>query len=61
MPSEPDPLQIGRLRRALVEADFTYAAVADLLGPEAHAALGRNETTPGRLRTADPSGVAAPA
>jgi methylase of polypeptide subunit release factors len=40
-----------RLREALVGADFTYDAVADLLGPLAHAALGRNETLPGRRRT----------
>ena len=41
-----------RLREALIGADFTYDAVADLLGPTAHAALGRNETLPGRRRTA---------
>lgn len=40
-----------RLREALTAADFTYDAVAELLGPEAHAALGRNETTPGLRRT----------
>ncbi len=40
-----------RLREALVAADFTYDAVAELLGPLAHAALGRNETTPGLRRT----------
>ena len=39
------------LREALVSADFTYDAVAELLGPTAHAALGRNETLPGRRRT----------
>ncbi|QWF22707.1 methyltransferase [Nocardioides sp. LMS-CY] len=41
-----------RLRSALVAADFTYDRVAELLGPAAHDALGRNETTPARRRTA---------
>jgi len=41
-----------RLREALERADFTYDAVAEQLGPTAHAALGRNETLPGRRRTA---------
>ncbi|HYF74581.1 MAG TPA: class I SAM-dependent methyltransferase [Nocardioides sp.] len=40
-----------RLRAALVMAGFTYDAVAEVLGPEAHAALARNETTPGLRRT----------
>ena len=40
-----------RLREALQRADFTYDAVAELLGPVAHTALGRNETLPGRRRT----------
>jgi hypothetical protein len=40
-----------RLREALSAARFTYDEVADLLGPLAHAALGRNETTPGLRRT----------
>lgn len=40
-----------RLREALLAADFTFDTVAEVLGPEAHAALGRNETTPGRRRT----------
>ena len=40
-----------RLRDALVAADFTYDAVAERLGPVAHAALSRNETLPGRRRT----------
>ncbi len=53
MPDLPD-----RLRDALVAADFTYDAVAELLGPEAHAALGRNETTPGLRRTGDGSPLA---
>ncbi len=39
------------LREALVAAGFTYDGVAELLGPRAHAALGRNETTPGLMRT----------
>lgn len=45
------------LRAALVAADFTYDAVADLLGETAHRALGRNETTPGLRRTADGSAL----
>ncbi|WP_308188322.1 methyltransferase [Nocardioides sp. R-C-SC26] len=40
-----------RLRDALQAADFTYDAVADLLGTRAHEALARNETVPGRRRT----------
>ncbi|UMG94007.1 class I SAM-dependent methyltransferase [Nocardioides sp. TF02-7] len=40
------------LRYALLEADFGYDAVADLLGAEAHAALSRNETTPAARRVA---------
>ena len=45
------------LREALVTADFTYDAVADLLGPQAHRALSRNETTPGVRRTTDGSAL----
>jgi hypothetical protein len=41
-----------RLRDALTAAHFTYDAVAELLGPLAHDALARNETTPGVRRTA---------
>ena len=41
----------SRLREALVAADFTHDAVLDCLGPLAHAALGRNETTPGLRAT----------
>lgn len=41
-----------RLRDALTTASFTYDAVAELLGPLAHGALARNETTPGVRRTA---------
>jgi hypothetical protein len=40
-----------RLRPALQTAGFTYDAVADLLGPRAHEALARNETTPALRRT----------
>ncbi len=40
-----------RLRGALALAGFTYDAVAEVLGPMAHAALGRNETTPGLRQT----------
>ena len=40
-----------RLRDALLAADFTYEHVAGLLGARGHAALGRNETTPGLLLT----------
>ena len=35
-----------RLREALRDAEFTHDRVAEVLGPEAHAALGRNETVP---------------
>jgi len=35
-----------RLRTCFLQADYTYDAVAALLGPMAHAALSRNETTP---------------
>lgn len=41
-----------RLRAALSLAGFTYDGVAEVLGPLAHHALGRNETTPGLRRTA---------
>ena len=44
------------LRDALVRADFTYDAVAELLGPRAHDALARNETTPALRRTAQAGG-----
>ncbi|MEZ5096284.1 MAG: methyltransferase [Nocardioides sp.] len=46
------------LRAALAAAGYGYDAVAELLGPLAHAALGRNETTPGLRRTADGSPLA---
>ncbi len=40
-----------RLRAALAQAGFTYDAVAEILGPRAHDALGRNETAPGLRAT----------
>jgi hypothetical protein len=46
------------LRAALLAADFTYDAVAELLGPLAHDALARNETVPGLRRTRDGSPLA---
>jgi methylase of polypeptide subunit release factors len=45
------PDLIPRLRDALLAADYTYAGVSDVLGTTAHAALARNETTPGLRRT----------
>ena len=48
-----------RLREALGKAEFTYDAVAGLLGHRAHDALGRNETTPALRRTRDGSPLAA--
>ncbi len=50
--SAPGPTHAPALRDALLAADFTYDAVAELLGTRAHDALARNETAPGRLRTA---------
>ncbi len=47
----------ARLRDALEAADFTDDAVAERLGSAAHAALGRNETTPGLRRTSAGSGL----
>ncbi|WP_435771291.1 DUF7059 domain-containing protein [Nocardioides sp. SYSU DS0651] len=47
------------LRDALVAADFTYDAVSALLGPEAHTALSRNETTPALRRVRDDDGLLA--
>ena len=52
--SSPGGLPL-RLREALERAGFTYDAVAELLGPLAHQALGRNETTPALRRTGDHS------
>lgn len=48
MTSSPLP---DRLRDALLAAEFTYDRVAALLGPAAHDALARNETTPALRRT----------
>lgn len=45
------PEVTDRLRDALGKAGFTYDGVAGLLGAGAHAALQRNETTPGLRRT----------
>ena len=47
-----------RLRAALESAGYTYDGVAGLLGPVAHAALSRNETTPGLRATRDGSPLA---
>ena len=44
---------VGRLREALAAAEFSYDSVAELLGPVAHGALSRNETTPGLRATGD--------
>jgi hypothetical protein len=55
VPSSPE--LPTRLRAALVAAGYTYDAVAELLGPVAHDALMRNETTPGLRRTAGGSPV----
>ena len=49
---------VSRLDEALSAAGYTYDGVADLLGPTAHAALSRNETTPGRRATGDGSPLA---
>ena len=49
------PDVVARLRSALEDVGFTYDAVAGLLGPTAHAALSRNETTPGLRATTDGS------
>ena len=46
------PELVDRLRAALVAAGYTYDGVAGALGPEALAALSRNETVPGLRRTA---------
>ena len=49
---------VSRLAEALSAAGYTYDGVADLLGPTAHAALSRNETTPGRRAPGDGSPLA---
>lgn len=46
---------VARLRSALEDVGFSYDAVAERLGPTAHAALSRNETTPGLRATDDGS------
>lgn len=57
MPAELTPASLlddrlpDLLRAALTSATFTYDAVAGVLGPRAHEALGRNETTPGERVT----------
>jgi len=48
---------IDRLRDALRAGGYGYDAVAALLGPTAHAALSRNETTPGLRVTAGGSPI----
>ncbi len=53
-PALPPDL-VARLRDALTSAGYAYDAVAALLGPTAHAALSRNETTPGLRATRDGS------
>ena len=52
------PATVGRLREALTTAGYAYDAVAALLGPTAHSALSRNETTPGLRATGDGSPLA---
>jgi methylase of polypeptide subunit release factors len=52
------PAALHALREALVAADYTVAGVTELLGPLAHAALSRNETTPGLRATSDGSPLA---
>jgi methylase of polypeptide subunit release factors len=49
--TEPVPGYADDLRVALTEAGYRYDEVAALLGPTAHAALSRNETTPGERAT----------
>ena len=39
---------VRRLRGSFEHADYTVSAVVDRLGAQAHAALGRNQSTPGR-------------
>ncbi|HEX6517918.1 MAG TPA: methyltransferase [Nocardioidaceae bacterium] len=54
MDTLPDA-DVDRLRAALLTAGYRYDGVAALLGPTAHAALFRNETTPGLRATRDRS------
>lgn len=51
------PTLAVELRAALLAADFTYDHVAEVLGTRGHQALGRNETTPGLMRTGGGSPV----
>jgi hypothetical protein len=51
------PSVVAGLRDVLRGVDYTYDGVAGLLGPVAHAALARNETTPGLRVTADGSAL----
>ena len=44
---------VARLRARLRDVGYTVEGVRDLLGPLAHAALHRNETTPGLVETAN--------
>jgi hypothetical protein len=46
------PESVERLRSCLTDTGFRYDAVAAVLGTTAHAALSRNETTPGLRATA---------
>ena len=46
-----NPALAAPLRAALIAADFTSHAMAELLGTRGHQALRRNETTPGLMRT----------
>jgi methylase of polypeptide subunit release factors len=48
-----DPATCDALRTALARAGYTTAGVRALLGPEAHAALGRGEPEPAFRATAD--------
>ncbi len=58
MSDRPSSRVVKRLRDALRAAGYTYDGVAELLGPTAHAALSRNETTPGVRATGDGSPLA---
>ena len=49
------PADIDRLRECLVAVGYHYEGVAELLGPTAHRALFRNETTPGMRAARDRS------
>ena len=52
------PADVDRLRASLAAAGYDYEGVAELLGPTAHRALFRNETTPGLRATGDGSPLA---